>query len=45
METKVNSALRWDAEILHYVIREAVRTSPDSFLKTVVDVDAESPDY
>lgn len=45
MEIKASSALRWDAEILHYVIREAVRTSPDSFLKTVEDVDAESPDY
>jgi ribosomal protein S18 acetylase RimI-like enzyme len=37
--------LRRDAEILHRAMREAVRTSPDSFLKTVEDVDAEPPDY
>lgn len=37
--------LRWDAEILHHAMREAVRTSPDSFLKTVADVDAEPLDY
>jgi ribosomal protein S18 acetylase RimI-like enzyme len=34
-----------DAEILHYAMREAVRTSPGSFVKTVEDVDAESLDY
>ena len=32
-------------EHLHDAMREAVRTSPDSFLKTVADVDAEPPDY
>ena len=37
--------LRADAEILHYVMRAAVRTSPGSFLRTVEDVDAEPPDY
>ena len=37
--------LRADAEILHYVMRQAVRTSPGSFLRTVEDLDAEPPDY
>lgn len=41
----MSSVLRADAEILHYVMREAVRTSPGSFLRTVEDVDAEPPDY
>jgi ribosomal protein S18 acetylase RimI-like enzyme len=41
----MSSALRTDAEILYYAMREAVRTSPDSFLKTVQDVEAEQPDY
>jgi ribosomal protein S18 acetylase RimI-like enzyme len=45
METKASSALRWDAEILHYAMREAVSTSPDSFLKTVEELDAQPPDY
>jgi ribosomal protein S18 acetylase RimI-like enzyme len=45
METKASSALRWDAKILHYAMCEAVRTSPDSFLKTVEELDAEPPDY
>jgi ribosomal protein S18 acetylase RimI-like enzyme len=45
METKASSALRWDAEILHYAMREAVSTSPDSFLKTAEELDAEPPDY
>jgi ribosomal protein S18 acetylase RimI-like enzyme len=36
---------RRDAKILHDAVREAVRTSPDSFLKTVDDVDAKSLDY
>jgi ribosomal protein S18 acetylase RimI-like enzyme len=31
--------------ILHYAVREAIRTSPDSFLKTVVDVDAMALKY
>jgi len=38
-------AERRDAKILHDVVREAVWTSPDSFLKTVEDVDAKSADY
>lgn len=37
--------LRADAETLHCVMREAVRSSPGSFLRTVEDVDAEPPDY
>ncbi len=45
MGKRASSLLRRDAEILHYAIREAVRTSPDSFLKTVGDVDAEPTDY
>jgi ribosomal protein S18 acetylase RimI-like enzyme len=45
METKASSVLRWDAGILHYAMREAVRTSPDSFLNTVEELDAEPPDY
>lgn len=34
-----------EAKILQGTVREAVRTSPDSFFKTVGDVDAESLDY
>ncbi len=45
MEISVSSVLRWDAETLYYAMRKAVSTSPDSFLKTVKDVDAESEDY
>ena len=45
MEIAVSSALRSDAETLYCAMREAVSTSPDSFLKTVDDVDAEPPDY
>jgi ribosomal protein S18 acetylase RimI-like enzyme len=45
METRASSLLRRDAVILHHAVREAVRTSPDSFLKTVEDIDAEPPDY
>ncbi len=41
----MRSVLRADAKILHYVMREAVRSSPGSFLRTVEDVDAEPPDY
>jgi len=45
MGASASSALREDAVILHDAMREAVRTSPDSFLKTVEDIDAESLDY
>lgn len=45
METKVNSALRWDAGILRSAMCKAVGTSPDSFSKTVEELDAEPPDY
>jgi ribosomal protein S18 acetylase RimI-like enzyme len=38
-------ALHWDAKTLCYAMREAVRTSPDSFLKTVEDIEAEPLDY
>ncbi|HEX9040654.1 MAG TPA: GNAT family N-acetyltransferase [Trebonia sp.] len=41
----MSSVLRADAMILHYVMREAVRSSPGSFLRTVEDVDAEPPAY
>lgn len=44
-ETRMSSVLRADAMILHYVMREAVRSSPGSFLRTVEDVDAEPPAY
>jgi ribosomal protein S18 acetylase RimI-like enzyme len=37
--------LHSDARILYNVIREAVRTSPDSFLRTVEDVDAQPASY
>ncbi len=45
MGTRVSSELRVDAKILRGVMREAVRTSPGSFLKTVEEVDAEPPDF
>lgn len=41
----MSSVLRADAETLHCVMREAVRSSPGSFLRTVEDVDAVPPDY
>ncbi len=43
--TRIGSALCADAEILNEAMREAVRSSPGSFLKTVEDVEAEQPDY
>jgi len=52
MGTNASSAPFWDgqilkgdAQILQDTVREAIRTSPDSFLKTVEDVDAKSLDY
>jgi len=45
MEKQTSSALRSDADILRYAMRDAVGTSPGSFLRTVADVDAEPPDY
>jgi len=45
MEISASSVLRGDAETLYYAMREAVITSPDSFLKTVEAVDAEPPGY
>jgi ribosomal protein S18 acetylase RimI-like enzyme len=45
METRVSPVLRWDAEILKKAMCEAVETSPDSFLKTVGEVEAKPQDY
>ncbi len=39
------SALHWDAKTLRDTLREAILTSPGSFLTTVEDVDTKSPDY
>lgn len=36
---------RWDAEVLHDAVREAKRTSPDSFLTKAEDLDTNSLDY
>jgi len=41
----VTSALRWDAQLLQDALRESVRTSPDSFLMTVEDIDAKPLGY
>ncbi len=41
----MSSVLGTDAEILYRAIREAVRTSPGSFLKSVADVEAKRPDF
>ncbi len=40
-----SSVLRRDAKILRSALRKAVRTSPDSFIKTVEDVNAKPLDY
>lgn len=45
MEKQSSSALRSDADILRGAMRDAVGTSGDFFLRTVADVDAESPEY
>jgi ribosomal protein S18 acetylase RimI-like enzyme len=45
IESNTSPVLRRNAEILQDSVRKAVRTSPDSFLKTVGDVDAKGPDY
>lgn len=39
------SALYWDAKILRDALREAILTSPDSFLTTVEDVDTKPLEY
>jgi ribosomal protein S18 acetylase RimI-like enzyme len=44
-EEGIISALYWDAKILRDALREAILTSPDSFLTTVEDVDTKSLDY
>jgi ribosomal protein S18 acetylase RimI-like enzyme len=41
----VSEALEKQAETLRNVVREAVRTSPDSFFKTLSDVEAKETDY
>jgi ribosomal protein S18 acetylase RimI-like enzyme len=45
MEKHTSSPLRSDADILRDAMRDAVGTSPGSFLRTVADVDAEPPEY
>ncbi|WP_187365707.1 GNAT family N-acetyltransferase [Trebonia kvetii] len=40
----MSSELRSDAEILHDAMREAVSTSPHSFLRTRADIEAVPPD-
>jgi ribosomal protein S18 acetylase RimI-like enzyme len=45
MKRQTSSARRSDADTLRCVLRQAVGTSPDSFLRTVADVDAEPPQY
>ena len=45
MEKHTSSPLRSDADILRDAMRDAVCTSPGSFLRTVADVDAEPPEY
>jgi len=35
----------WDAKLLQETVREAIRTSPESFLRTVSDVDARPLSY
>lgn len=45
MGKHTSSALCSDADILRYALRQAVGTSPGSFLRTVADVDAEPPKY
>lgn len=44
-ESSASLELVRDAQILHDTVREAVRTSPHAFLRTVSDVDAKSLDY
>ena len=39
------SAIYWDAKILRDALREAILTSPDSFLTTVEDVDTKPLEY
>ena len=41
----INSALHWDAKILRDALREAILTSPESFLTTVEDVDTKPLDH
>lgn len=44
-EENIIPALYWDAKILRDALREAILTSPDSFLTTIEDVDTKSLDY
>lgn len=41
----ISEELTEQAWILHQAVREAVRTSPDSFLKTLADLEAKGLDY
>lgn len=43
--SSTSSALGWDAKILQDALRDAVSISPDSFLKTVEDIDAKLLEY
>jgi ribosomal protein S18 acetylase RimI-like enzyme len=45
MENKLSVALHSDAVTLRDAMRQAVSTSPGSFLRTVADVNAETPEY
>lgn len=45
MKKQTSSALRSDADILRSAMRDAVGTSPGSFMRTVADIDAEPPEY
>jgi ribosomal protein S18 acetylase RimI-like enzyme len=45
MEINADPMLFRDAQILHTAMREAVRTSPQSFMRTVEDIDAEPLHY
>jgi ribosomal protein S18 acetylase RimI-like enzyme len=45
MEKLTSTPVRSDADILRDAMRDAVGTSPGSFLRTVADVDAEPPEY
>jgi ribosomal protein S18 acetylase RimI-like enzyme len=45
MEKLTSTPLRSDADVLRDAMRDAVGTSPGSFLRTVADIDAEPPEY
>lgn len=45
IEPGTNTGRWWDAKLLQETVREAIRTSPESFLRTVSDVDARPLNY